>query len=111
MMGFIADALRETFFSVIFDGGEVDIDFHKILVHSVKRGGLYIPDPRSSVKSTYNTSKADRGKLVHFILVGTALNYIVHRACLRGSNAGARKELKYLNMAEIDIQKELPVVQ
>ena len=36
---------RETFFTTLFGGGEVDSDFQKIPYHSAKNGGLGITDP------------------------------------------------------------------
>ena len=44
-MGPIKEALRDTYFPALFRGEEVDANFKKILGHSVKRGGLGIPDP------------------------------------------------------------------
>ena len=61
LMGPIGEALRETFFSALLGGEEVDADFQKILGNSVKRGGLGILDPRLSAESEYNTSKATSG--------------------------------------------------
>ena len=55
-------------------GDYIDADFRKILGHSVKHGGLRIPDPRLSEESVYTTSKADSGELVDSLLGGTALN-------------------------------------
>ena len=83
MMGPIEEALREKFFPAIFVGEEIKSNFRKILGHSVKHGGLGIPYPRLSAESAYNTSKAASGELVESLLGGTALNYIVHRACVR----------------------------
>ena len=57
----IEEALREKFFPALFGGEEINADFRKILGHSVKHGGLGIPDPRLSAESAYNTSKADSG--------------------------------------------------
>ena len=45
LMGPIEEALREKFFSAIFGGEDINSDFQKILGHSVKHGGLGIPDP------------------------------------------------------------------
>ena len=61
MMGPIEEVLKETFFPTLFGGEEVDADFRKILGHSVKKGGLCIPAPRSSVESAYNTSNVAFG--------------------------------------------------
>ena len=57
-MGPIEEALREKFFPLLFGGEEITANFRKILGHSVKHGGLGIPDPWLSAKSSYNTSKA-----------------------------------------------------
>ena len=45
LMGPIEEALREKFFPVILGGEEINAEFRKILGHSVKHGGLGIPDP------------------------------------------------------------------
>ena len=45
MIGLIEEALREKFFPGLFGGGEINADFRQILGHSVKYGGLSIPDP------------------------------------------------------------------
>ena len=58
MMGPIGDSLRDKFFPALFRGEEIDSDFRKILGHRVKHGRLGIPDPRLSVESACNTSKA-----------------------------------------------------
>ena len=58
LMDPIEEALREKFFPTLFGGEEINADFRKILGHSVKHGGLGIPDPRLSAESAYNTSKA-----------------------------------------------------
>ena len=56
-MGPIEEALREKVFPLLFGGEEITADFQKILGHSVKHGGLGIPDPRLSAECAYNTSK------------------------------------------------------
>ena len=47
-MGPIEEALREKFFPALFWGEEINADSWKILGHSVKHGGLGIPNPRLS---------------------------------------------------------------
>ena len=56
LMGPIEEALREKFFPSLFGGEEINSDFRKILVHSVKHGSLGIPDLRMSAESSYTTS-------------------------------------------------------
>ena len=68
LMGPIEEVLREKFFPALFGGEEINADFRKILVHSVKHGGLGIPDPRLLAESAYNTSKAASGELVESLL-------------------------------------------
>ena len=82
-MGPIEEALREKFSHALFGGEDINADSRKILVHSVKHGGLGIPDPRLSADSAYNTSKAASGGLVYYIIGGSALNCVGHRACIR----------------------------
>ena len=57
-MGPIEKSLREKFLPTLFRGEEINTNFHSILGHSVKHGGIGIPDPRLSAESAYNTSKA-----------------------------------------------------
>ena len=45
------------------------------------------------------------------LLGGTVLNYVGHRACVYGDGTGARKERKYVEMAELDKQNDLAGVQ
>ena len=88
-------------------GEEINADFHKIPRHSFKHGGLGIPDRQVSAESVYNTSKSDSGELIDSLLGGTALNYVSHRACVRGSSMGKRKERKHVELADLARQKEL----
>ena len=89
-MGPIEEALREKFFPSLFGGEEIDTDFWKILGHGVKHDGLGIPDLRQSAESAYNTSKAASRELVDSRLVGSVLNYVGHRACVRKASQSAR---------------------
>ena len=57
-MGPIEEALREKFSPALIRGEDINSDFRKILGHSVKHGGLGIPDSQMSAESEYNTSKA-----------------------------------------------------
>ena len=61
LVGPIKEALRQKFFPALLRGEEINAHFRKILGHSVKHGGLGIPDPRLSAESEYNTSKAASG--------------------------------------------------
>ena len=89
-MGPIEEALRDKFFPALFGGEEINADFWKILDHSVKHGGLGIPDPRSSEESAFNTSKAASRELVDSLLGGSVLNYVGHRKCVRKASQTAR---------------------
>ena len=91
LMGPIEEALRDKLSPALFGGEEINANFQKILGNSVKHGGLGIPDPRLSVESAYNTSKAASRELVHYLLGGSVLDYVGHRACVRLESAGARK--------------------
>ena len=95
----IEEAIREKCFPARFRGEEINTDFHKILGHSVKHGGLCIPDPRLSAESAYNTSKVASSEIVDSLLGGTALNYVGHRPCACWASAVARKERKHMDMA------------
>ena len=85
-------------------GEEIGVNFRKILVHSIKHGGLDIPDPWLSVEIVYNTSKVDSRELLDSLLVNTGLNYVGHSSCVRRASVGARKERKHIDMAELAIK-------
>ena len=101
------EALRENFFPALFGGEKINANFWKILGHSVKRGGLVIQDPWSSVETAYNTSKAYSGEMVGCLLGVIALNYVVHGYFVRGASMGARKERQHVEIAYMDRQKDL----
>ena len=107
LMGPIEEALREKFFPTLFGGEEINTDFRKALGHSVKHGGLCIPDPRMSAESAYNTSKADSGELVDYLLGGSVLNYVGHRACVHKASLMARRTKMSLDMGEVFRRKHL----
>ena len=89
-MGTVEEDLREKFFPTLFGGEDINAKFRKILGHSVKHGGLGIPDPRLSAESAYNTSMASSKELVDYPLGGSALNYLDHRACIRKASLTER---------------------
>ena len=107
LMGPIEEALRDKFFPALLRGEEINAEFRQILGHSIKHGGLCIPETQLSAESAYNTSKATSGELVDSLLGGSALNYVGHRACVRQASAGARRERKHVELVKIAIQKEL----
>ena len=88
-MGPIEKALREKSPPSLFGGEEITADFRKILGHSVKNGGLGIPDPRLSADSAYNTFKASSRDLVDSLLGGSVLNYVGNRVCVRKASQTA----------------------
>ena len=105
-MGPIEEALREKFFPSLFGGEEITDDFPKILGHSVKHGGLGIPDPRQSAECAYNTSKAASRELVDSLLGGSVLNYVGHRACVRKAIQTARLSKRIVDLSELFKRKE-----
>ena len=107
LMGPIEGSLREKLFPTLFGGEEINANFRQILGHSINHGGLGIPDPRLSEESAYNTSKAASGDLVDYLLGGTYLNYVGHRAFIHGASAAASRERKNVELAELDRKKDL----
>ena len=69
-MGPIEEVIRGKLFPLLFGGEEITANFREILGHSVKHGGLVIPDPRMSEEIAYNTSKAASGELLDSLLGG-----------------------------------------
>ena len=53
LMSHIEEVLSKTFIHAIFygKGKEIDVNFQKILGHSIKRGRLGIPNPQLSAES------------------------------------------------------------
>ena len=102
---YLQKTVTKKFFSVLFGGEEINTNFRKILGHSVKHGGLGIPDPRLSAESVYNTSKAASEELVEFLLGGSALNYLGHRASVRKASLAARRANMQVKLGEMARQK------
>ena len=90
LMGPIEEALREKFFPTLFGWEEINTNVCKILGHSIKHGGLGIPDHRLSAESAYNTSKVTSRELVDSLLGGSVLNYVGHRACVHKASLAER---------------------
>ena len=87
----IEDSLIEALFPALFGGEEVSSYLRDILGHSVKCGGLGIPDSQLSEERTYNTSKSASEFLMGLLLGGTDLNYVAHKGCelvLTGGSSG-----------------------
>ena len=103
----IEEALREKFFPALFGGKEITANFRKILGHSVKHGGLCIPDPRSSAECAYNNSKAASRELLDSLLGGSVLNYVGHRAGVRKASQTARSAKMHVELGELARQKDL----
>ena len=101
LMGPIEEALREKFFPFLFRGEDITADFRKILGHSVKHGGLGIPDPWLSAESAYNTSKAASRELVDSLLGGSVLNHVGHWACVCKASQTARLRKRFFKLAKI----------
>ena len=106
LMGPIEEALREKLFHSLFWGKEITANFRKILCHSVKHGGLGIPDPRLSAECAYNTYKVASRELVDSLLRGSVLNYIGHRACVRKASQSARLSKQIAEMSELFERQE-----
>ena len=92
MIGPIEDALREDLFPTFFGGEEVRAELREILGHSLKWGGLDIPDPRLSAEHVYNSTKAASDALVGSLLGGTNHNYIYNKAFMRISSVDSQKQ-------------------
>ena len=107
LMGLIEEALIEKFFPALFGGKETNVDFRKILGHSVNPGGLCIPDPQLSADSSYNIYKAASGELVDSLLRGSSLNYVGHRAFLRKESFAARRAKMHIKLGELSRRKDI----
>ena len=76
-------------------GEDVRYDLREILDHSVKLGGLGIPDPWLFVERAYNTSKVPREVLVVSFIEGINFNYVDNKYCIRRSSVDAQKQREY----------------
>ena len=83
-------------------GEDINTNFRKILGHSVKHGGLGIPDPCFSAENAYNTFKAASGELVDYFLRGFALNYVGYRVCVRKASLAARCDKMHVELGQLD---------
>ena len=101
------EALREIFFPALSGREDINANFRQVLDHSVKHGGLRIPDPELSVQSSYSTSKASIRELVDSLIGGSALNYIGHRVCVRKASLAARHTKIHVELGELTRQKDL----
>ena len=102
LIGPIEEAIREKFFPTLFGGEEI----RQILGHSVKHGGLGIPDPRLLAESAYKTSNAASGGLVNSLLGGSVLNYVGHRACELKASQTARQRKMSVELSEVFRRKD-----
>ena len=107
LIGVIEDSIREAFFPALFRGEEVSVDLREILVHSVKHGGLGVPDPWLTVECAYKTSKAASKVLVGSLLGSTDLNYVAHKGCVRRSNVDGLKKWEIAEKSVLSIWKRL----
>ena len=85
----------------LFEGEEINADFRKILGYSVKHGGLDILYPRLSAESAYNTSKEASGELLDYLLGGSSLNSVGHRACIHKASLAARRSKMHVELGEL----------
>ena len=106
-MGPIEEALREKFSPALFGGEEINANFRKILSHSVKHGGLGIPDPQLLEESAYNTSKAASREVLDSLLGGSDLNWVGHRACVHKASLATRRAKMHVELGEVARWKEL----
>ena len=106
MMGPIEEEIREKFFPLLFGGEEITADFWHILGHSVNHCGLCIPQPGLSAESEYNTYKAASRELVDYLLGGSVLNYVGHRACVSKASQTARLSKRPVKLTDIFKRQE-----
>ena len=106
-MGPIEDSLRDAFFPALFGGEEASSNFRDILGHSVKHGGLGIPEYQMLAECANNTSNAAREVLVGSLLGGNNLNDIEHKSCMCRSGAEAQKQQEYSEIEIVTRRKDM----
>ena len=74
--------------------------------HSIKHGGLSIPEPRLSAEWAYKTSKAASRELVDSLLGGSVINYVGHRAYVRKARQSATLSKRIAEMSELYKRQE-----
>ena len=99
--------LKRGLFPDLFRGEEFSANLREILGHSMKCGGLVIPDPWLSVERAYNTSKASSAVLVGTLLGGTNLNYVAHKGCICRASADGRNQQELAENAVLWRRKEM----
>eukprot|EP00957_Ditylum_brightwellii_P157622 11996682-Ditylum_brightwellii.AAC.1 len=77
-MGPIEEALRLHFLPALM-GGPVSEELRVLMAHSVKRGGLGIPNPTVVADHSYATSAACCKELVQSLLHKSTLNYKAYK--------------------------------
>jgi hypothetical protein len=88
-MGPIEEALKEHFLPALF-GGKVDADLRELVGHSVRNGGLGLPDPTLTAARNHETSVSCCVELTDSLLEGIELDCAEHYKCCRASSESAR---------------------
>ena len=91
LMELLEAALREDFFHALFGGKEVNDGLREIIGHSMKHGGLGIPEPRRTAVQGKKTSVTSCEALLESLLGVSNQNYVGNWSCVRKDRAGARK--------------------
>ena len=73
----------------------------------MKCGGLGIPNPWLLEERENNTSKVASKVLLGSLLIGTNLNYIAHKGCVRRSRADGQKQREFSEKEVFTRQREL----
>ena len=88
---FLEAALVEAFFCALFEGEEVNDGLREILGHSVKHGGLGIPEPRRKSVWVHETSVTRCEALLDSLVGVSDQNYVRNWSCVRTDRSGAQK--------------------
>ena len=91
LMEILEAALREAFFHSLFGGEEVNDDLREFLGHSVKHGGLGIPEPRRTAVWGHETSVTSCEALLESLLGVSDHNCVGNWYCVRTDRVGERK--------------------
>jgi len=106
-LGPLEKAIREVFLPNLLgvDKADIDDDMRNLISHSVKNGGMAIPNPVEAAPLLYESSVNASSILVESLLTGGNLNQKAHRENVRQAGKSAKKARLVAEMASLEDMK------
>jgi len=103
----LEEAIREEFLPALLgvDKTEIDDDMRNLIAHSVKNGGMAIPNPVEAAPLLYKSSVEASSVLVEALRSGGSLNQTAHRECVRQAGKSAKQARLATEKANLDEMK------